>query len=93
MLRGTGSDFTTIFIGFSGRFLSAVSLMLRLRFSAGRSMDDRFGFSDVSDAGRLCFSPIATEMRLGFFDSGVEGSAVSTRFRFRRVPTFPATTR
>jgi hypothetical protein len=70
-----------------------VSLMLRLRFSAGRSMDDRFDFSDVSGAWRLCFSPVATDMRLGFFDSEVGGSAVSTRFRFRRVPTFPTTTR
>lgn len=56
-------------------------------------MDDRFDFSDVSGAWRLCFSPVATDIRLGFFDSEVGGSAVSTRFRFRRVPTFPTTTR
>ena len=56
-------------------------------------MEDRFGFSNVSDAWRLCFSPVDADVRFGFFDSGVGGSAVSTRFRFRRVPTFPATTR
>ena len=63
--------------------------MLRLRFSAGRSMDDRFDFSAASDAWRLCFSPLATGMRLGLLDSGVGGSAGFTRFRLRRVAPFP----
>lgn len=54
-------------------------------------MEDRFSFSDDSDGCRLCFSVLDADTRFGFFDSGVGVSVVSTRLRFRRVPTFPAT--